>query len=90
MTTRVIVIEWRNPQNATEAKFYGSTNTSENVVKVFINLKKNQISQDLTDTFFHEMAHVFFAFHYKNKKMGGNLEESIARKIGRICSEVLQ
>ena len=42
----------------------------------------------LVDTFFHELTHVFFAFH--NNNVPDEEQERFARKIGTICAEVLK
>jgi hypothetical protein len=55
------------------------------VAKVFIDLKQSQRS--MVDTFFHEITHVFFAFHKNNVPI--RAQERIAAKIGKLCGEAL-
>jgi len=82
------VIEWRKPATKFEKSRYGTTEVSGNIAKVFIDEKQN--SQEMVDTFFHEMAHVFFGFHSKNKKMTDKQEEYLSAKIGSIAALLLK
>lgn len=85
---KAVFIEWRHPQNKKEKDYFGLTEyENEHVAKVFIS---NVGNKHLVDTFFHEMAHVFFAFHQKNKKMSNKREESLATAIGRACAAILK
>lgn len=85
---KAVFIEWRRPNGKKERKYYGLTEyENEHVAKVFISTNGRK---HLVDTFFHEMAHVFFAFHQKNKKMSNKREESLASHIGKACAAILQ
>lgn len=86
--SKVILIEWRDPKNKYEKDKYGWTEVDGSVAKVFI--KRKQCSKELTDTFFHEMAHVFFGFHSKNKRMSDKQEEYLAAKIGQLAAALLK
>jgi hypothetical protein len=86
LIAKAIYVEWRRPESILEKSLYGLTTTSENVARVFINTKAR--GQELSNTFFHEMTHVFFAFH-KNK-VPEKKQEMLAQKIGEICKEVLR
>lgn len=90
MTTKAIVIEWRNPRSKSEAECWGETLFENGIAKVFINLKKNRNSSEAVDTFFHEMAHVFLGFHTKNKAMSVQKEEYLATKVGNIVADLLR
>lgn len=87
---KYIHIDYRTPKNKEEGKFYGVTESERNSAGIFINVNKNRTSQDLADTFFHEMAHVFFAFHGKKKQMSIRTEERLAQQLGRICAGLLK
>lgn len=86
LVAKAIYLEWRKPESKIEKQVYGLTTTDANVARVFFNteLKTNELS----NTFFHEMAHVFFAFH-KHTVLKED-QERLAQKIGTICKEVLR
>lgn len=86
LVAKSIYLEWRKPQTKEETQVYGLTTTSNFVAKVFFNTDVR--GQNLANTFFHEMAHVFFAFH--KHKVPSKKQELIAQKIGEICKEVLR
>ena len=88
MTSKVILIEWRNPKSKYEQDKYGWTEVEGDIAKVFI--KKKQPSQELVDTFFHEMTHVFLGFHKKSKRMSDKQEEYLATKVGKVVASLLQ
>jgi len=82
------VIEWRKSNSKYEKSRYGTTEVEGNIAKVFID--STQSPEESVDTFFHEMAHVFFGFHTKNKKMSDQQEEYLAAKIGHIAAALLK
>ncbi len=85
-----IHLDYRAPRSKSEKGFYALTDVERNTAHVFVNVYKNRNSQDLTDTFFHEMAHIFFAFHGKKKQMTDAKEEKLAQQLGRVCAGVLR
>ncbi len=88
--TKFIHIDYRVGRSKEEKSVYALSHVDVNTAEVFINVHKNRNSQDLADTFFHEMAHVFFAFHGKDKQMTDTEEEELALQVGRICAGVLK
>lgn len=90
MITKNIHIEFRAPRNKSEKSYFGLTWSNNEKADVFINLRKNKKSSDMVDTFFHEMAHVFFAFHKTNRKMTEAEEEKLAKQLGRVCLGVIR
>ena len=88
MTNKVILIEWRTPKTKYEKSKYGTTEVNGDIARVYI--QQNQSSKELVDTFFHEMAHVFFGFHKKNKHMTDEQEEYLAGKVGKLVAGLLQ
>ena len=90
MTVKSIVIEWRNPRTKEEKELWGETFVYHDIATVFINLKKNRKSKEAVDTFFHEIAHVFFGFHTKNKKMSDAKEEELAMQVGKLVSGLIE
>ena len=86
VTTKSIHIEWRKPENALERQAYGATYADNRIAKIFIDINATPYEQ--IDTFFHEMAHVFFAFTRNNVPM--SVQEKLAEKIGKLCTEALQ
>lgn len=85
-----IRIEYRASRTKEEKALFGLTVAEDNEATIFLNVRKNRKSRELIDTFFHEMAHVFFAFHSNGKQMNNVTEERLARQIGRVCAGVLQ
>lgn len=83
---KVILMSWRVPKTKEEKKHFGLTESDRRIAKVYIDI--TQPSNEMVDTFFHEIAHVFFSFH--NHNVPEKSEEALARKIGRICAEVLK
>ncbi len=88
MVTKSIVIEWRDPRTKSEKKNYAISDIKGNLATIYI--KKKQCSKELVDTFFHEMAHVFFAFHRSKKRMSEEKEEFLAIKVGKIVGGLLE
>lgn len=80
-----ILIEWRKPESPLEKKSYGATYANNHVAKIFIDAHSSQ--RERVDTFFHELVHVFFAFH--NHNVPSAIQEKLAAKIGKLTSEVL-
>jgi hypothetical protein len=87
---KYVHIDYRSPRNREEKRFFALTNVKRDTADVFVNVRKNRKGEDLADTFFHEMAHVFCAFHGKAKQMSSATEERLARQIGRVCAGILQ
>ena len=87
---KYVHIDYRTPRTSEERSVYAFTEGDKHAATVFINVNKNRKSEDVIDTFFHEMAHVFFAFHKKNRKMSCAAEEKLAQQVGRICAGVLK
>ena len=86
---KAVYIEWRYPKTPAERALYGLTEyENKYVAKVFINTRMGKRS--LPDTFFHEMAHVFFAFHSKRGKLHHKKEEALAEQIGKTCAYLLK
>jgi hypothetical protein len=69
---------------------YALSNVATDTATIFVNVDMHRKSKNLSDTFFHEMAHVFIAFHGKDKQMSDAKEEKLAKEVGRICAEALQ
>lgn len=90
MTTKSIIIEWRNPRTKEEAEDYAETIASSDFARVFINSRKNQSSREIVDSFFHEMVHVFVAFHETRKTMTAKEEEAIADQMGKMAAIILK
>lgn len=88
MTSKAIFIEWRNSRTKEEKEVYGMTEVNGDVAKIY--MRRRQCSRELVDTFFHEMTHVFFAFHKKNKHMTDEQEEWLASKLGNVAAELLR
>ena len=86
LVAKSVYLEWRRPETQMERDCYGVTTTDNNVAKVFFNTSVK--GQRLANTFFHEMAHVFFAFH--RHKVPDCVQEKLAQKIGTICEELLR
>lgn len=84
--TKSILIEWRKPANKTERKAFGATYADHRIARVFIDHRAPMDEQ--IDTFFHELAHVFFAF--TKNDVPGSVQESKAKRIGKLCTEVLK
>lgn len=87
---KFIHFDYRFPRNKNENKYYALSEVTRDTANVFMNVSKHKNGKDLIDTFFHEMAHVFFAFHGKTKQMSSVTEERLARQIGRVCAGVLK
>jgi hypothetical protein len=90
MITKNIHIEYRAPRTLEEKESYGQTFSNNEKADIFINLHKNRTSDDTIDTFFHELAHVFFAFYKTRIKVSAADEEKMAKQIGRVCAGVLR
>jgi hypothetical protein len=86
---KAVFMEWRNPRTKQERKLYGLTEyENRHVAKVFINTRND--GGEIVDTFFHEMAHVFFAFHRRRGKVNLKREEALASQIGKTCAYLLK
>jgi hypothetical protein len=85
-----IVLNYHKAHTKEEKVVFGQTRADKNIAEVYINIANNRKSEDVVDTFFHEMAHVFFAFHNKKKKMSAATEERLAQQLGRISAEILR
>lgn len=85
-----IHIDYRGPRSKYERGYFGLTTSDKTSADVFLNVNKHKKSDDLVNTFFHEMAHVFFAFHGKKRQMTAAEEERLAQQVGRICAGVLR
>ena len=83
---KFVMFEWRRPITKLEKSCYGVTDDGQHNAKVFFNttIGKN----DMVDTFFHEMTHVFFGFVKNN--VPSQKQEKLARKIGALCKEALR
>lgn len=90
MITKNIHIEYRDPRTKEEVASYGITRSTDDKADIFINMKRNRKSEDATDTFFHELAHVFLAFYTPQPKMTAAQEERFAQQIGQVCAGVLK
>lgn len=87
--SKAVYIEWRHPKTKQEKELFGLTEyDSKYVAKVFINTQGGM--EHLPDTFFHEMAHVFFAFHRRRGKLHSKREEALAKQIGQTCAYLLK
>ena len=84
--TKAIFISWHKPKGREERAHFGITDTDKRIATIYIDI--TQSPAEMVDTFFHEMAHVFFAFH--NHNVPSSREETLAQKVGRICAEVLR
>lgn len=85
LVAKAIYLEWRKPESGMEKQCYGVTTSDNNVARVFFN---TSLKHSSSNTFFHEMTHVFFAFHKHN--VPEEIQEKLAQKVGSICSEVLR
>lgn len=83
---KAVWFEFRTPQTKEEKGVYGLTESTCDVAKIFINTRLK--STHFAETFFHELAHVFFSFMYH--KVPKHKQEELARKIGVVCAEVLR
>lgn len=86
---KYIHIDYRKPRTKSEKRYFALSNVDVNAADVFINTRKNKKMKDLVDTFFHEMAHVFIAFHAKDGQMTEQQEEMLCEALANKCSEVL-
>jgi len=84
------VIDYRKPRTKAEKSYFALSNVDTNTTDMFINTNKHRGGRNLADTFFHEMAHVFMAFHGKEGQMTAAKEEELATHVGRICAEALK
>jgi len=89
MITKNIHIEYRAPRTIEEKGLYGQTFSNNEKADIFINLSKNRTRMDTIDTFFHEIAHVFFAFYKSKVKVTAAEEERLAQQIGHVCAGVI-
>lgn len=87
---KYIHIDYRRPRTKAEKRLFALSNVDTNSTDMFINTNKHRRGANLIDTFFHEMAHVFLAFHGKDKQMTDAKEEELATHVGRICAEALK
>jgi hypothetical protein len=87
---KYIHIDYRRPVTKDEKTCFAQTYTKTDTATIFINVCKHRKGKVLIDTFFHEMAHVFLAFHGKDKQMSAAKEEKLAKEIGRKCAEILK
>lgn len=87
---KYIHIDYRKPRNKEEKECFAISNVDSNTTNMFVNVVKNQKGRTLSDTFFHEMVHVFLAFHGKDKQMTDYQEERLAERIGKLCAEALK
>lgn len=87
---KYIHLDYRKPRTKEESTLYGLSNVDLNTADIFINVNKHRKGQNLVDTFFHEMAHVFIEFHGKKNQMNEHKEEELAMAIGKACAEVLK
>lgn len=88
MTKRVIIFEHRSPRTRAEKRCYGQTiETGDGIVDVWLSTRQSQ--RQTIDTYWHEMAHVFFRIFTRNRRMTVAQEEQMARVIGKATSELL-
>lgn len=87
---KYIHIDYRKPRTQVENECWAITDVKNDTACMFVNINKNRTSKALSDTFFHEMAHVFMAFHGKEGQISEKAEETLAMKIGQICAEALK
>jgi hypothetical protein len=87
---KYIHLDYRKPHTKEEKTVYALSNVATDTATIFVNVDMHRKSKNLSDTFFHEMAHVFFAFHGKDKQMSDAKEEKLAKEVGRICAEALK
>lgn len=87
---KYIHLDYRKPRTQRESELYGLSTVDFNTADIFINVDKHRKGCNLVDTFFHEMAHVFFEFHGKKDQMSATKEEEFATLIGRKCAEILK
>lgn len=86
-----IIVEYRSPKTSIEKTVYGTTrcNISKKKAKIFINFDKNETGHHFTNTWFHEMAHVFFEQYYSNIRLNDKQQEQLAYQIGNVAAGVL-
>jgi len=87
---KYIHIDYRKPRTKEEKSVYAISHVETNTANMFINVDMHRKSKNLSDTFFHEMAHVFLAFHGKDGQMTDAKEEKLAKEVERICAEALK
>lgn len=87
---KYIHIDYRHPRTKAERECFAITFAERDSAEIFLNVKKNEKSEVLVDTFFHEMVHVFLEFHGKAKQMSAIKEELLAKQIGQLCAEALK
>lgn len=85
---RAIIIEIRKPGKGEET-LYGRTYIDPAIAKIFINGRMNHKYRDLVNTFFHEMAHVWFGL-FHDKPIDKRLEEDICWRLGDVCEAILR
>lgn len=82
-------IEWRKPRNKMERGCYGVTDSiNSNIIDVF--LQQDMSREQSVDTFFHELAHVFFRCYKSKKKISDAEEERLASLVGRVVASILR
>jgi hypothetical protein len=84
MPDYAVWVESRQPQTPQERRVYGMTHANKMTAKIFINERYPRM---LADTFFHEMAHVFFALTRNN--VPSHMQERLATQIGEKCAKIL-
>lgn len=87
---KTVHLDYRRPRTKGEKDMFGLSMVDAQSANVFINTNKHRNGQNLIDTFFHEMVHVFLAFHGKDKQMSDATEEKLAKAIGVACAEILK
>lgn len=87
---KYIHLDYRIPRTKEEKSLFGLSDVEKDTAAIFINVNMHRKGRNLIDTFFHEMAHVFIAFHGKDGQMSNAKEEKLAKEIGRVCAEVLK
>lgn len=80
-----IFIEWREPTKEEKHCLGRTYLNNSHVAKIFVNNK--QSDYECAKTFWHELVHVFYAFH--NKKITKKNEEGVCRLLEDIIMATL-
>ena len=87
---KYIHLDYRTPRSQKERDSFAVSEVDDRTANVFVNRHMHRKGNNLIDTFFHEMTHVFLAFHGKDDQMSSAKEEKLAKEIGRLCARVLK
>lgn len=86
MNRKHITLEWRKSRTEKDKGLYGLSEVTADTAHVWFNEGRYQGGEAI-DTFFHEMAHIYFMFH--GSKANGKREERLAKQMGQLAKVLL-